>query len=438
MTNVQFDAQVKAALARVNMLRDRADAAADSELARAVLLEAVEELTLAFEELNVSQEELRVQIEALAAAEVAAVAERDRYRDLFEFAPSGYLITDAEGVILETNHAARELVHVTGPRFLVGKPIVTLVTAADRPRLHKQLSDLQRGEPAWHQTLRFQPRPEGSPPRTADVTVVPFRDLETREPRLRWQLRDVTAARPPAGELEKQVGRLQAADRKKDEFLATLAHELRNPLAPIRNAVQILLLRAAEDPVMRQAAEMIDRQAIKLDRLVEDLLDVSRITRGKLALSAEPTDLADAAGRAAEAVAAAAKDRGVKLAVTPPDAPVSAVADPSRLEQVLVNLMTNAVKYTPRGGRVTVCVGQDGDRAVVRVRDTGIGIAPDLLPHVFDLFVQAEHDADSQGGLGIGLHLVKQLVELHGGSVSAHSEGPGHGTEFVISLPAAG
>jgi signal transduction histidine kinase len=232
------------------------------------------------------------------------------------------------------------------------------------------------------------------------------------------------------------VGHLREADRRKDEFLATLAHELRNPLAPIRNALEILRLGSAPSAPMERARAMIDRQTERLARLVDDLLDVSRVARGKLALNREPVDLAEAVERGVEAVAEHAKDRGVKVTNEPSGAAVRVLADPGRVDQILANLLTNAVKYTDRRGRVTVAVGAEDGFGVVRVRDTGVGIAPEVLPQVFELFVQSEQSAGhAEGGLGIGLHLVRELVGLQGGTVTAHSEGVGRGSEFVVRLP---
>jgi PAS domain S-box-containing protein len=229
---------------------------------------------------------------------------------------------------------------------------------------------------------------------------------------------------------------LKDADRRKDEFLATLAHELRNPLAPIRNSLYLLKSGAAPEPARHQAREMMERQVHHLVRLVDDLLDVSRVMRGKVDLREERVDVAAAAARAVETAQPLIDARRHTLTVDVPAAPVWVEADPVRLAQVVGNLLTNAAKYTDVGGRITLAVEQAGGEAVVRVRDTGIGIAPDMLPRVFDLFVQADTTADrSHGGLGIGLTLVKRLVELHGGSVAAHSAGPARGSEFVVRLP---
>ncbi len=229
---------------------------------------------------------------------------------------------------------------------------------------------------------------------------------------------------------------VQEADRRKDEFLAMLAHELRNPLAPIRNATQVLRLVGPSESKLQQAREMIDRQVQHLTRLVDDLLDVSRITRGKITLHQAPVDLAAVVTRAAEMSRPLLEARSHELTLALPTEPVPVHGDAIRLLQVLANLLTNAAKYTPDGGHLRVAVARaDGD-AVVRVKDNGVGITAELLPRVFDLFTQGDRSlARSEGGLGIGLTLVKRLVELHGGTVEVHSDGPGKGSEFAVRLP---
>ncbi len=238
-------------------------------------------------------------------------------------------------------------------------------------------------------------------------------------------------------ELERLNARLVETDQRKDEFLAMLAHELRNPLAPLRNAVH--LLQHGVSPLLRErAGEIMSRQVYQLGRLVDDLLDLSRVARGKMQLRKERLDLRDAVRRAADAGRPLIEARRHELTVSLPDGPVPLLADPTRLEQVLTNLLNNAARYTPEGGRIRLTAAIEGDEAVVRVRDTGIGIPPDMLARIFGLFSQVErHEERAQGGLGIGLALVKSLTELHGGSVEAHSAGPGQGSEFLVRWPLA-
>jgi PAS domain S-box-containing protein len=230
---------------------------------------------------------------------------------------------------------------------------------------------------------------------------------------------------------------VREADHRKDEFLAMLAHELRNPLAPIRNALHIMKQAGADAAILERVREMMERQVQHMTRMVDDLLDVSRITRGKIELRKEVVDLASVVERTVETTSPLTEDRHQELTVDLPPQPVRLEADPTRLEQVLANLLNNAVKYTNHGGHIWLSARQEGGELVLRVRDTGVGIAPDLLGRIFEPFVQADRVLhQSQGGLGIGLTLVRRLVEMHGGSVTAHSEGPGKGSEFTVRLPA--
>ncbi len=229
---------------------------------------------------------------------------------------------------------------------------------------------------------------------------------------------------------------LREADRRKDEFLATLAHELRNPLAPIRNSLQILKMPRLDAATIERSRDMMERQVHQLVRLVDDLLDVSRVMRGKIELRKEKVELSTVIARAVETVQPLIEAQGHELTAQLPPESLSLDADPVRLAQVVGNLLTNAAKYTEAHGRIRLTAQREDGEAVLRVRDSGIGIAPDMLPHIFELFVQVDHAATrSQGGLGIGLTLVKNLVEMHNGTVEAHSDGLGEGCEFVVRLP---
>ncbi len=231
---------------------------------------------------------------------------------------------------------------------------------------------------------------------------------------------------------------LREADRRKDEFLATLAHELRNPLAPIRNSLQILKMPHLDVPTAERTREMMERQVHHLVRLVDDLLDVSRVMRGKVELRREQVELAPVVARAVETTQPLIESQRHDLRIRLPDESLALDADPVRLAQVVGNLLANAAKYTEPNGRIWLTARREGNAVVLSVRDAGIGIAPDMLTKVFDLFVQADQAADrSQGGLGIGLTLVRSLVEMHGGTVEARSPGLGSGSEFVVRLPLA-
>jgi signal transduction histidine kinase/CheY-like chemotaxis protein len=229
---------------------------------------------------------------------------------------------------------------------------------------------------------------------------------------------------------------LREADRRKDEFLATLAHELRNPLAPIRNSLQILQMPRLDAETVERTREMMERQLNHLVRLVDDLLDVARVMRGKIELRLEQIELATIIARAVETVQPLVDAQGHALSVRLPSESLAIDADPVRLAQVVGNLLTNAAKYTEPNGRIWLTAQLDGDTAVLRIRDNGIGITPNMLPRIFELFVQVDQaSTKAQGGLGIGLTLVKNLVEMHNGSVEAFSEGLGKGSEFVVRLP---
>ncbi|HYH42449.1 MAG TPA: ATP-binding protein [Burkholderiales bacterium] len=241
-------------------------------------------------------------------------------------------------------------------------------------------------------------------------------------------------------EIGTRADALIAADAMKDQFLATLAHELRNPLAAISNAVHILKV-ARDNPKMLDAAQgMMERQLKQLVRLVDDLLDVSRITTGKLTLRLGPVSLVDVLGNAVEIARPMVVSRHHDLSVTLPDAPIRLTADATRLAQVFSNLLNNAAKYTDEQGRIELTTRTEEGSVVVQITDNGIGIAPELLPRVFDMFTQADTalDRQIQTGLGVGLALAKRLVELHGGTIEAHSEGIGRGSRFIVRLPSLG
>jgi PAS domain S-box-containing protein len=250
--------------------------------------------------------------------------------------------------------------------------------------------------------------------------------------------RDVTAEIVAQRQLRAAVSEVVEADRRKDEFIATLAHELRNPLAPIRNGLEIMKRTGGLPPTAVRMRDMMERQLVHLVRLVDDLLDVSRITRDKLDLRLEPLTVQRVVEHAMEACQPAIEAAGHTLTVAIPTEPLHVHGDLTRLAQVVGNLVSNATKYTPAGGCIELSARQEGDRVEIRVSDNGIGIAPDMLPHVFELFTQ-DDEAGSRagGGLGIGLWLVEKLVKLHNGCVQASSTGLGQGSTFSVWLPAA-
>ncbi|HEY2931425.1 MAG TPA: response regulator [Acidobacteriota bacterium] len=238
--------------------------------------------------------------------------------------------------------------------------------------------------------------------------------------------------------VQERTRELQEANKAKDEFLAMLAHELRNPLAPISNAMEVLRLRRDLDPSLQRVRDIVQRQAAHMSRLVDDLLDISGITRGKVDLRREIVDLDTIVGYAVEAANPLIRSRNHALEVSRAKTPVYVDADPTRLEQVIGNLLSNAAKYTDPGGGIWLNLDSRDGNAIIEVRDTGVGISAEMLPKVFDLFTQANQSlARSRGGLGIGLTLVRHLVEMHGGSVEVSSGGKGLGSLFVVKLPLA-
>jgi PAS domain S-box-containing protein len=356
-----------------------------------------------------------------------------RFRSLVEKGWDAFALCNARGVV---DYVSPSTTRILGylPEELLGRSAFELIHPEDVGRIWNVFTDILQ-DPGGSRTAECRfPHEDGSW-RTFETTGTNL----LAEPAVQAvvvNFRDVTEQRRLEEELRCHAANLQEADRRKNEFLALLAHELRNPLAPLRNALFVLKQSGANGRSGETLYDLMERQVRQLTRLVEDLLDVSRIAEGKIQLRKEVVDLVSLVRRTSEAVGPTIEDRRHELALTLPDQPMCMKADPARLEQVLTNLLTNAAKYTDSGGRIDVTVRRDQNHAVICVRDTGAGIAPALLPHVFDLYVQAHTDRErAQGGLGIGLTLVRRLVEMHGGKVEAASEGPGKGSAFTIRLP---
>ncbi|HEX5270797.1 MAG TPA: PAS domain S-box protein, partial [Gemmataceae bacterium] len=312
-------------------------------------------------------------------------------------------------------------VHVTNALFLEAVP------PEDRPAVSAAVAASLGGSRPYEIEHRII-RPDGSR-RVVQEWATIERAPDGRPLRMLGTCQDVTERRAAEAALKE-------ADRRKDEFLAMLGHELRNPLAPIRNGLVVLRQRAGDDPATARLLGMMERQVAHAVRLIDDLLDVSRVTRGRIELRRERVALADVVARALEETRAALDERRHRLEVRVAPEPLALDADPVRLQQIVTNLLSNAAKYTPPGGRILLSAGREGGQAVLRVRDDGIGIRPEMLGRIFELFTQADRvEGRVSEGLGLGLPLVKSLAELHGGSVEAHSEGPGRGSEFVVRLP---
>jgi PAS domain S-box-containing protein len=382
-----------------------------------------------------SPEELERMVAERTAELVRANAdlklERERFRTTLTSIGDAVIATDADGRVAFINPVAE---HLTGwTAGAVGNKLADVFDivnedtgAAVESPVDKVLRDGVTVGLANHTVLRAR---DGAA-RPIDDSAAPIRDEHGRVVGSVLVFRDISARKRVEAEL-------RDADRKKDEFLALLAHELRNPLAPIRNGLEIVRRSPAAGEAFARVRGIMERQVAHLVRMVDDLLDVSRISRGKVALKKERVDLAAVARSAVETVEPTVRELGHELTVALPPAPVVADGDPTRLAQAVGNLLTNAVKYTDPGGRIWLTVERQGGEAVVTVRDTGIGIPAEVLPKVFDLFTQGDQSLEkSRGGLGIGLSIVKRLVELHGGTVEAKSEGRGRGSEFVVRLPA--
>jgi len=354
-----------------------------------------------------------------------------RYRRLFESARDGILILDADtGKILDGNASVTEVLGYTKDEFL-GKELWQIGLFPDISGCRAALHELKERGHIRHEDSPLQTKSG----KQIEVELISNSDQLDGRLVIQCNIRDISE-RIQLERTRAQVEALADLDRRKDEFLAVLSHELRNPLASIVNAVHLLRLDPeGESPIHREARTIIERQVDQLSHLIDDLMEVSRISTGRIRLRRERVDLRRIVDRAVEAARPLVAERRHDLGVAREPGPIWVYADPSRIEQVVVNLLTNSAKYTERGGRIALDVGREGDEAVLSVRDTGVGIAPELLPRIFDLFTQAERSLDrSDGGLGIGLTVVKRLVEMHGGRVEVYSV-LGQGSGFVVRLP---
>ncbi|HSK10669.1 MAG TPA: ATP-binding protein, partial [Vicinamibacterales bacterium] len=367
--------------------------------------------------------------------------ERARLQAIIDTIPTGLFIVDLDGAVTSTNDEARRIwagdvplrgfgdyVAYKGSWPDTGARLAMEEWPAAQALLHDRTTkavavDIERFDGTMG-TVLFSGAPIKDDAGSTIGAVVAMQDITKRK-----QAEDALAA---------ANAKLREADRRKDEFLAMLAHELRNPLAAISSAVKLLQMPDAGAGAVRRAREAAARQATHMTRLVDDLLDVSRITQGKVTLKQENVSLADVIDTVAEGARAGIQASGQRLYISLPHQAPAVVGDPVRLAQMVSNLLSNATKYTPHGGEIHLAVDRIGVEAVIRVRDNGAGIPADLLPQVFDLFVQGQRGPDrTQGGLGIGLTMVRRLAELHGGRVEARSEGLNRGSEFSIYLPAS-
>lgn len=351
---------------------------------------------------------------------------RARLAAIVESSQDAMVSKTLDGVIRTWNRGAEGLFGYTAEEA-VGRPITLIIPPERLDEEREILARLARGERIEHyETVRV-----AKDGRRLDVslTVSPLRDAEGRVVGASKVARDVT-------ERKKVLEALEEANRAKGDFLALLAHELRNPLAPLRNGLEVLRLTAGDSEAVAKTLAMMDRQLSHLVRLIDDLLDASRVNRQKLELRRSQVLLADVLSSAVETVRPAIEQNGHELTVSLPPEPVHLDADLTRLAQVFANLLHNSAKYTDRGGRIWLTAAREGGGVSVTVRDTGIGIPAHALPTLFDMFSQVDRSLErSTGGLGIGLALVKGLVEMHGGTVEAASPGPGRGATFTVRLP---
>jgi PAS domain S-box-containing protein len=367
--------------------------------------------------------------------------------EAFEGAPCGLLATTVDGMIVRVNSTFCGWIGYEARDLLDKLRIQDLLTIGGKvfhqthwaPLLQMQRSVAEVKVDIVHRDGRTIPMLINAARRHhGDVEYNEFAVLVVID-RHQYE-RELLGARKKAEvaleEKRKAEEALREADRRKDAFMATLAHELRNPLAPMRNVVDLLRLKDFADPQVLWARDVLDRQMAQMAHLVDGLLEVSRITEGKISLRRERLDLATAMEHAAEACQPIVAASSHRLTVELPPQPVSFNADPTRFSQIIQNLLNNAAKYTPDGGDIWLTGGCEGGQAVISIRDSGIGIAAEHLPSLFEMFSQLGPGLErSQGGLGIGLSLVRTLTELHGGSVSAHSQGAGLGSEFVVRFP---
>jgi PAS domain S-box-containing protein len=359
-----------------------------------------------------------------------------RYRRLFEAARDGILILNAEtGQIEDANPFMVELLGYSHPELL-GKELWEIGLFSDIENSRAAFRELQeRGQ------LRYEDLPlQDKWGVQRQVEFVSNLYAENGRHVIQCNIRDITERKQLERRLELRADEGAEASRAKSEFLAILSHELRNPLAPIRYALP-QIEQALQDEGARAALAVVTRQVNELVRLVDDLLDITRITSGKVALTREVVTLDAIVSAAVESASPLihAGRHSFAITATPPEEPIWIEVDQHRVSQVIVNLLTNAAKYTPRGGTITLEADREDDHAVIRVRDNGIGIPPAELPRLFELFwqVKAPTAAGSHCGLGVGLALAKRLVEMHGGTIEAHSAGAGQGAEFVVRLPLA-
>ncbi|WNZ27228.1 PAS domain S-box protein [Leptolyngbya sp. NK1-12] len=402
-----------------------------------LVLDCLQELWLALEELQVAEEELRQQHDALLEAQHAIEAERQRYQELFEFAPDGYLVTDLHGTVREANQAAASLFHISSNR-LVGKPLINFVPDGQRRAFRKMLNQLPTVNRVQEWELVLCGR-DGEP-FDAALTVETVRIPAGEATALRWLVRDITLRKQAEEQLRQvQLQNLQLleADRLRSQFMATISHELRTPMNAILGFSELLLrqFHRRHDVQLIPMVEPIFRNGRHLLTLIEEMLDFSKLKAERLELQLESFDLVEFVTQTVEELRPLASQKALNLTVKSTESHLAITNDPTRLRQVMINLLSNAIKFTDVGG-ITVEVGElPLERVRVTVQDTGIGIAPEDQSQIFREFWQVNQTTTrKQGGTGLGLAIVYALVKLMQGNIAVESE-LGRGTTFRIDLP---
>jgi len=382
------------------------------------------------QELEIHRVELELQNEELRSARSELEAGLDRYTQLFDFAPIGYATLAEDGTVREINHVGAALLYESRSR-LVGKRFALMVSPADRASFNELFRKALESDVRETRELELMNCSDERP--TVRFTVA---SLAGAKPTVLVAFEDISAQKHAERRLLRADAALREADRRKDEFLAVLSHELRTPLSTLLMYGQLLRAGGLDAEKIHAAAEAIERSARVQARLIDDLLDVSRIVAGKLTMRVVEVNVVAVARAALDAVRESAERKGVELladfeARTPP-----VLGDPERLQQVLMNLLVNAVKFTPTSGIIRIRVGRAGERIRVEVSDTGSGIDADFLPHIFERFSQADRSLTrNAGGLGLGLSIAHSIVQSHHGTLTVKSPGRGKGSTFTVSLP---
>lgn len=356
------------------------------------------------------------------------------FHGFLETAPDAVVIIDGNGVIALVNSQTEQLFGY-GRAELLGRPLEMLMPERYRGSHFAQTRAYTadpRARPMGSGLDLFGMRKDGSE-FPIDVSISPL--PPQKEIFIASTIRDMTSHRRLEEELRQRTRELEEADRQKDNFLSTVAHELRSPLTVLSLAVQFLRLPQADPKLHEQTLSRLERQTAYMARLIEDLLDLTRVRCGTFTLRREVVDLRSVFVTAAETAQPLIESREHRLELTPFPEPLWVIGDPARLIEVVSNLLNNAATYTPKGGRIWLSAAKEGQTVTVRIRDDGMGIPKEMLSRVFELFARAAPAEDSSAGLGIGLALVRRLVELHGGTVEATSDGPGKGSEFIVRLP---